>query len=199
MGTPENAEDISAEVRGRVNAAVHHLRDAHKASKSEKQKEAIGHLAEIMLWLRKNCRRLDGKMDLNGQSREYKALIKRIREAAGDSGDPLDIPTQARHKVTELLFQDPDITDEVRAEYGFGAAPAHIVARRKHDERRSRERAFRRSPLVESIEQLIRDVEQLSLSQLDDASVSDCEAVVEKLSRLETLVRERRDEIGEIF
>ncbi|GAA2812711.1 hypothetical protein [Saccharopolyspora taberi] len=199
MGMSSSAEQISDEFRGRVEAGARHLRNIHNAPHAEQKQIAITRLAEVMLWLRKNCSRRDGGMDLHGQSGLYKQFVGRIRAEASASDSPLNIPAQVNHKISELLYEDPDISDEVRAAYGFGPAPSHIVARQKYSEQRSRERALRRSSLTEDIGQLIRDVEQLSLSKLDDSDNDEREKVVEQLSRLETLVRERRDEIGEIF
>ncbi|GAA4852339.1 hypothetical protein [Saccharopolyspora rosea] len=199
MNTPSADEGISDEFRSRITTAARHLRNIHEAPHEEQKKLAVDKLAEDILWFRKNCRRLDGNMDLRGKTPQYKSIIRHIREEAGTSDSPLKVPDSVKYKVGELLFQDPEISDETRRTYGFGDAPAHIAARQKYDRRRSRERAFRRSRVADNVNQLIRDVEQLKLSQLDDADSSERETVVELLSRLETLVRERRDEIGEIF
>ncbi|MCX2733563.1 hypothetical protein OOZ19_25250 [Saccharopolyspora sp. NFXS83] len=198
MGTSSSADDISDEVRGRIDAGARHLRNIHDAPHPEQKKKATASLAETMLWLRKNCRRLDGEMDLRGKSRQYKEAIGRIRAEAGEPGSPLGVPAGVKYKVSELLFQDPEIGEETRSAYGFGSAPSHIAARQKYDNRRSRDRAFRRSSLVDNLAGLICDVEQLELSKLIDADESEREKVVEQLIRLETSVRERRDEIGEI-
>lgn len=199
MGTSSSAEHLSDEFRAQVEAGARHLRNIHSAPHPEQKQKAIIHLAEVMLWLRKNCSRRDGGMDLHGQSGQYKKSVGRIRAEASASDQPLSIPAQVNHKISEFLYQDPDISDEVRAAYGFGKAPSHIVARQKYSEQRSRERALRRSSLREDISLLVQGVEQLQLSKLDDSGDDEREKVVEQLSRLETLVRERRDEIGEIF
>ncbi|WP_338601583.1 hypothetical protein [Saccharopolyspora sp. SCSIO 74807] len=199
MGMPNSAEDLSGEFRSRVAAGARHLRNIHNAPNSEQKQKDSDDLASIMLWLRKNCRRRDGEMDLRGKSGEYTQAIGLIRKEAGSPGDPLAVPAAVKYKVSELLFQDPDISEETRESYGFGSAPSHIASRRRYDDRRSRDRAFRRSGLSENISQLVRDVEQLELSKLDDADEAERETVIEQLSRLETLVRERRDEIGSIF
>jgi hypothetical protein len=199
VGRSDSADVVSEEFRSRVDAAVRYLRDIHHVSDAEQRRMAINNLAEVMLWLRKNCRRRDQKIDLHGQSRQYKEIVGKIRTQASGDDSRVDIPTQVNHKINELLFQDPEINDETRSEYGFGEAPAHITAQRRWADRRSRERATRRSGLIEDVDQLIKDVEQLQLSKLDDADDVDREKVVERLSVLETRVRERQDEIGEIF
>ncbi|MFI0465327.1 hypothetical protein ACH347_14720 [Saccharopolyspora sp. 5N102] len=191
--------ELSDEVCDRVDAAARHLCNSHLAPHPDQKKKALANLAESMLWFRKNCLRLDGKMDLHGQSKQCKFIVKLIREKAGEPGSPLEMPTSVAHRVGELIFNDPDISDDTRRAYGLGDAPAHVAARQRHSDQLAQERARQRSSLSENIAQIINAVEQLELPKLDDADDAERERVVERLSRLEAVVSERLSEIGEIF
>lgn len=98
--------ELSDEVCDRVDAAARHLCNSHLAPHPDQKKKALANLAESMLWFWKNCLRLDGKMDLRGQSKQYKFIVKLIREKAGEPGSPLEMPTSVAHRVGELIFNE---------------------------------------------------------------------------------------------